>query len=343
MEKGVSVVICCYNSSKLLPETLRHICIQSVPPDIKWEVIIVDNSSTDNTSETAREFLLKYNCPVSYKIIHESIPGLSFARKAGIENAQFEYLIFCDDDNRLNSDYIETAFNIMEKNNNIGICGGKSDAMSDTEFPDWFNKFSQSYSVGKQAVKTGYILEKSDIIWGAGMVVRNTVVRELYSKGFKSLLTDRKQGELTSGGDSELCYAMKIFGVKIYYDENLKLKHYLPDFRLNWKYLKRLHRAFGAQKIYFEPYLQILNLKNNSGEITGNNWQAESYRLIKKLRSYGFKKLLKLKDIPEGNEDALRIEKTFGRLKELLSIRKRYDFNFRQIKNADWVKKKFSE
>ena len=47
---GVSIVICCHNSAKLLPRTLEHLRAQEVDSTIPWEVIVVDNASTDNTA-----------------------------------------------------------------------------------------------------------------------------------------------------------------------------------------------------------------------------------------------------------------------------------------------------
>jgi cellulose synthase/poly-beta-1,6-N-acetylglucosamine synthase-like glycosyltransferase len=51
---GVSVVICCYNSSQRLPQTLGHLLAQECEVDLPWEVIVVDNASTDGTAEVAR-------------------------------------------------------------------------------------------------------------------------------------------------------------------------------------------------------------------------------------------------------------------------------------------------
>ncbi len=54
ISKGVSVVVCCYNSAPRLPETLMHLFAQIVNPDIKWEIIIINNASTDDTLEVAQ-------------------------------------------------------------------------------------------------------------------------------------------------------------------------------------------------------------------------------------------------------------------------------------------------
>jgi len=334
MNKGVSIVICCYNSSKLLPETIRHISLLKIPAGISCEIIVVDNNSDDNTSETAEELLKKYiSGNVTYKILIQPVQGLSAARKMGVENSAYEYILFCDDDNWLNADYIEILINTMRKSEKIGAVGGESTAVSDELFPKWFQKFSQSYSAGKQSESDGVIDGIQSALWGAGMAVRRSALSELYSKGFRSILSDRKKNVLSSGGDIELCYALRLAGWEIWYESSLKIRHFIPGHRLKWEYLRKLSRGFGAQKVNLDPYL----IASDSGsDKTGQKWQYQVYRLMNKLRGYGFKKLLKFKNYPEGDPDILRIEKTLGRLTELLKIRGKYDERIKSVREAAW-------
>lgn len=334
MNKGVSIVICCYNSSKLLPETIRHISLLKIPAGISCEIIVVDNNSNDNTSETAEELLKKYiSGNVTYKILFQPVQGLSAARKMGFENSAYEYIIFCDDDNWLNTDYLEILINTMRKSEKIGAVGGESTAVSDELFPKWFQEFSQSYSAGKQSESDGIIAGFQSALWGAGMVVRKSALNELYSKGFRSILSDRKKNVLSSGGDIELCYALRLAGWEIWYESSLKIRHFIPEHRLKWEYLRKLSRGFGAQKVNLDPYL----IASDSGsDKTGQKWQYQVYRLMNKLRGYGFKKLLKFKNYPEGDPDILRIEKTLGRLTELLKIRGKYDERIKSVREAAW-------
>jgi len=63
---GISVVICCYNSASRLPATLQHIAEQSLDSEILWEIIIVDNASTDNTAEIASTYWQFLNCRIPF-------------------------------------------------------------------------------------------------------------------------------------------------------------------------------------------------------------------------------------------------------------------------------------
>ena len=56
--KGISVVVCCYNSIARIGETLTYLSNQKVPADVAWEIVLVDNASTDRTADFAREHAL---------------------------------------------------------------------------------------------------------------------------------------------------------------------------------------------------------------------------------------------------------------------------------------------
>lgn len=310
-----------------------------VSPEIKWEVILVDNNSKDDTAVIAEKLLKEFNCPVPYRILFQPVPGLSSARKMGFDNSSYEYLIFCDDDNWLDENYAELSFKIMEGNQRIGALGGENVAVTDGKFPEWFIEFEKSYSVGSQAEKPGDITWKEGGLWGAGLVVRKSALMELFSKGYRSMLSDRKGNELTSGGDIELCFALRLAGWLIWYEPELKLTHFISNEKLNWNYLRKLNRGFGAQKVDFDAYLKAFDPEPTSfNQSLKRKWHYQSIMLLKKLRGYGLKKLIKFRNLCEGDSEILRIEKSIGRLYELLRIRNQYSMRIQSVKNASWRK-----
>ena len=98
MNNGVSVIICCYNSSERLFETLSHLKSQKTN-NLNWEIIVVDNASTDDTFHVAEQMLRSSG--LQYQIVKEPIPGLINARLKGETVSQYEFLLYCDDDNWL--------------------------------------------------------------------------------------------------------------------------------------------------------------------------------------------------------------------------------------------------
>ena len=244
VKSGISVIICCYNSSARLPETLKHLAKQVIPDNIPWEVIVVNNASTDNTSEIAETEWRKYDHPSGkFRIVDEKEPGLSYARQKGAQEASFKYLIFCDDDNWLDSNYLLNALNIMEDNNQIGALGGISTAVTDdVKFPDWFESKQNGFAVGPQSPHQGDV-SKTCSLWGAGLITKKELFLRSFSEKYPPILTDRKADSLSSGGDNEFCFRLLLMGRKLYYDESLTFVHFIPKSRCSPEHLKRLSVA----------------------------------------------------------------------------------------------------
>ncbi|HEY9195648.1 MAG TPA: glycosyltransferase family A protein, partial [Mucilaginibacter sp.] len=72
---------------------MKHLGAQQVK-NIPWEIIIVDNASTDNTAAVAKEYWSKYKAPgAEFKVIHQPIPGKNHAFKSGLYEAKYECLV----------------------------------------------------------------------------------------------------------------------------------------------------------------------------------------------------------------------------------------------------------
>ena len=254
---GLSVIICCYNSAERLPETLRHIALQQISPGILWELILVDNHSSDGTAKVAHDIWSEQHVNVPFKIVHEDKPGLSFARKAGIAAAQYSLLLFCDDDNWLAPDYLEMACRFMEQHPKVGVLGGYSDPAFETAAPSWFAHYQHAYALGRQLPETGKA-NRRRYIAGAGMVIRKSILDVLEQSGFQNILPDRKGEALSSGGDSELCLVILFLGYDLYYDASLRFIHFIPAKRLSWTYcVTMISEAHGIPQVYFSFYKQL--------------------------------------------------------------------------------------
>lgn len=233
--QGVSIIICCHNGADRLPETIRHIARQHVPWYVPWELIIIDNGSTDNSATVARMEWQKHRVNAVLRIVSEPALGLSFARARGFREARYEYIVMCDDDNWLAESYVANAFEIMSEESNIGALGGLGKLVF--EIPPPVEELSWIFAAGPQAARSGKVAENK--VYGAGCVVRHSAYQKLLNSGFKSLLTDRRGVELSSGGDYELCLALAIMGYDIWYDERLRFIHFITRERLTWEYYKR--------------------------------------------------------------------------------------------------------
>ena len=233
--QGVSIIICCHNGADRLPETVRHVARQRVPSYIPWELLIIDNGCTDESALVARKEWEKHKVDVSLRIIKESNLGLSYARARGFTEAHYEYMILCDDDNWLDENYVAMVYQILSENLNIGAVGGLGKLVYEVQPPS--EELSYIFAAGPQAQRTGRVPENK--VFGAGCAIRYAAYQKLVGSGFKSMLTDRKGVELSSGGDYELCLALAILGYEIWYDQRLRFIHFITRERLTWEYFLR--------------------------------------------------------------------------------------------------------
>jgi glycosyltransferase involved in cell wall biosynthesis len=257
MLEGVSVIVCCYNSAKRLPETLKFLALQVVPATIPWEVIIINNASSDNTVQVAKEEWEKYHLDVSFRVVDQPKPGLSYARDKGFEIARYEYCLFCDDDNWLSKDYVRISFETISSDSLIAVLGGFGHAVCEINPPIWFKQYKKTYAVGPQAEQDGDITKVKGVIYGAGAVVKRSIYLGLKKAGFQSLLTDRRGEELSTGNDYEICYSMALLGYKIFYNPSLLFEHFIPKERLTMKYVEKVNCGVQAAR----PVLSIYRYK----------------------------------------------------------------------------------
>lgn len=250
---NASIIICCYNSAYRIIPTLEYLSKLSLG-ELEVELILVDNICTDNTVLVANSTWNKLNSPFPLKVIYEEKPGLSFARKKGVLAARGEIIIFCDDDNWLDRDYIKKSIEIFSKFPEVGILGGHN--LLETNFkgdlPDFFTTNLSAYAIGAQYYKNGILSLQKKYLWGAGMVIRKSIFLDCF-KHYPSLLSDRTGKELASGGDSEICARALMIGYKLYYCNKTRLYHYIDSTRVDKEYFIRM----------LEGHTQSLNVLNN--------------------------------------------------------------------------------
>jgi glycosyltransferase involved in cell wall biosynthesis len=326
--RGVTVIVCCYNSSTRLPSVLTHLAAQEVPGDIPWEVIVVDNASTDDTSQVALHVWPK-DLPVPLNVLYEPELGLIHARHRGFSEARYELVSFIDDDNWVASDWVKVVFEVMSQRPTIGACGGLAEAVCEIEPPWWFEKYKSHYAAGSQGPIGGDVTETRGYLWGAGLTIRKSVWQELIKSGFRSLLTGRRGNNLTAGEDSELCFAMRIAGWRLWYEPCLHLRHFLPAQRLTWRYFRLLFRGFGASTVGHDPYRVLLR---SEGKTHQETWKQEFSKTLMKLLRFRGRLGKAILTSCEGDHQALAVEFTMGRFFELFHRRQAYDRSFHDVR-----------
>ena len=238
LQDGVSVIICCYNSGDRIQSTLQHLAKQSFDKRVPCELIVVNNASTDDLESVVSSSWIEYGSPFPLEIHFEGNPGLAFARRCGVLHSRYTYGVFCDDDNWLAPNYLSKIIKIFDDNPHIGLVGGCSTPVFETDAPAWFYANCSSYAVGIQAPETGDITHRG-FVWGAGMAFRLRVLQSIYEAGIEPLVSDRKKELLTSGGDGEIGSWYIFSNYRIWYDSELTFQHFIPRSRLISSYYEK--------------------------------------------------------------------------------------------------------
>lgn len=326
MSPGISVIICCYNSSERLPETIKHLALQQVPEAVKWEVIIVDNASTDGTAAAATAEWAKYKLShVPFSIVDQPIAGLSHARDMGISNARYDYLLFCDDDNWLCDDYVERCFKIMNSDNQVGVLGGCG--LIEAEQPALLSEQQLKFTTvwGPQTWAAD-----SHWVYGAGSVYRKSILLELKNANWRQVTTGRIGKKLLSGEDVEICLMNYLMGYKIIADDNLKFKHFVPLKRQNIDYILKVAFWLNYSSALLNGYFALVNNKQSIDTVINHDLRLSAKSFVKLAATLFYQKAVKFKTI--SIEQKISYYQKLGQLKSLLANRQLIKDQYQHIK-----------
>lgn len=133
---AVSVVITTFNRAHILPKALDALLAQVV--NGAYEVIVVDNNSTDHTKEVISSRLSQ---SAHLRYVFEQKQGIPYARNTGIREARGPILAFTDDDVEVNLDWVETIKRVFDENPDVDMIGGRvRPKWPSGELPSWFTK-----------------------------------------------------------------------------------------------------------------------------------------------------------------------------------------------------------
>lgn len=261
-----SIIICAYNAADRIRKTLEHIAKLDYSTE-HLELILVDNNSNDGTALVAEEAWGSLNSAITFHIVKELNQGLSYARKRGVIEALGEFIVFCDDDNWLDSQYLKIAREVLKNNPAIGVLGGQGIPITEADcFPNWFFIYAGYYATGVQSIRSGDISARG-YVWGSASIVCRKPLMTILTSGLDFLLSDRKGDSLSSGGDDELCKWFLIAGYKLWYIENMLFQHFIPSRRLTIDYIEKLlnsseHSQSGNVVRVYDRYINRRDMRN---------------------------------------------------------------------------------
>jgi len=238
-----SIVICTHNPRKdYLSKVLLALRQQTTPYD-SWELLIVDNASQERVDA---EFDVDWHPRA--RIVREDKIGLSHARLCGLKESKSDLLIFVDDDNVLNSDYVSEAVKIAEGWPILGTWGGQCIPQFEVRPNPKLQLFLGGLALreSQQDYWSNFEYWSSSHPYGAGICVRRSVAEQFADKVRKDsrrLLLGRAGKNLSAGDDFELNRTACRLGLGCGVFHALKLVHMIPANRVEEHYLRNLWRG----------------------------------------------------------------------------------------------------
>jgi|SRR5215469_594051 len=239
----ISVIICTYNRCESLANTLKALARMSVPSDLLWELLVIDNNSSDPTAETVRTFKSHgTNLPLKY--FFEPVPGLSYARNHGIQVSHGPIIAFIDDDVVVSREWLTQVRSAFQQYDPVCV-GGRVLLHENMPRPPWWDK-AYDGPVGKFDRGTSVIFyrESDERLIGIGA---NMMFKRIAFEKYGLFRTDmgKKPDQLNTGEETDMVQRLgKQKELIIYYPSAL-LYHCPSAERFSKHYLRQHFYGLG--------------------------------------------------------------------------------------------------
>lgn len=235
----ISVVVCTHNPRLDYLERVLGSFKSQTYPLVKWELLIVDNKSEEPLTDR-----LDLGWHPQARVVREEELGLTRARVRGIKESNGDLIIFVDDDNVLDADYLGVACNIASKHSNLGAWSGQVLPEFEIDPPQEIVPFLGVLCIRELSKDIwGNSLGGLNLPYGAGMVVRKLVAQSyalVVGANPVRLGLDRAGSNLASSGDLDLALTSMDLGLGTGLFESLRLKHLIAKRRLSKEYILKL-------------------------------------------------------------------------------------------------------
>lgn len=236
----ITLVLCTYNRSGSLVLALKSVAASILPEQIAWEILVVDNNSTDETPAAVKDFCGAF--PGRCRYILEHRQGLSHARNTGIQNARGDIVAFMDDDVTVDERWLHNLTASLYNGEWSGV-GGRVLLKWSSCPPRWLSREGKQalspFAMFDLGLKAGELAESPV---GANMAYRKVMFQKY---GLFRTDLGRCAGSLMSNEDTEFGARLLAGGERFWYEPAAVVYHPVPENRLNKGYLLSWHFGDG--------------------------------------------------------------------------------------------------
>jgi len=229
-----SIIICTKNRSEHLRELLKSLSQLRFPKE-KFEIIVIDNNSSDDTKIVTLDFKGNFQY-LRYFLFAQN--GLSRARNFGISKSRGKFIAFVDDDVTVNKKWLISLYNTFQKTKAIAV-GGCVKLVFEKKTPNWLTNHLKIYLAELDYGNKLQKIKAPDYLVGANIAFNKMIFKKI--GGFSEKF-GRKNNSLLSSEELELCRRIEKNEGLIFYNHSALAYHHIDDSRLNKKYF--FYRAY---------------------------------------------------------------------------------------------------
>ena len=261
----ISLVLCSYNGLDRIPTTLESLSKLYIPNNVELELIFVDSNSSLPMCSLVQKYWQQFGAPFELITLTQNKTGKVAALQLGFEYANGEFLLIVDDDNELQSDYLEKGYNYLQQFPQVGVLGGQGILPVDYILPPWFEKYAYHFACGPQNDTDGEVRPNRNVVYGAGMWVRKAAYCQALLNGLPFIFdfhaSNQSVKALNNGGeDGELCWAIRFQGYEIHYLSKLVFTHRISLFKFTDSYLKLIQERTNSSTLLGTIYFRVSKL-----------------------------------------------------------------------------------
>jgi glycosyltransferase involved in cell wall biosynthesis len=249
----VSVIVCTYNRARLLEGALAAVGAQRTSPGLRWELVVVDNNSRDDTKDVVEAFKAGAPAPTSY--VFEGRQGISHARNAGAGAAAAELLAFTDDDCRPEPTWLQKVVDSMQKWGADGL-GGRILPQWSAPPPPWLARDQHLWTT--LAMLNDSEVRRVEIgpwqrahgfrVWGANMSFRRTAFNAV--GGFDPLWGAKGKKQY-AGEDIRFVRRVIEAGKIVMFDPAPTVWHLVGSERMRKGYFRKYSFYYGEGSAFY--------------------------------------------------------------------------------------------
>lgn len=247
-----SVIVCTYNRAQNLPSCLGKLALQEGLPGIAWEVVVVDNNSTDGTKGTVEE--LARALPISVRYVFEREQGLNHARNRGVAESTGTYFSFVDDDIAVSPRWLASLYRALTENDAdaVGSCIHLDERV---RLPRWIAPEMYGFLGYQDYGPAPFRMDgRKQYPFGGNMSFNRRVVDRigLFNPKLGRKGAGRNRSELFKGAETDYFHRLADAGGRIFYTPDAVVYHQVLRFQLEKSYFRTIHFNAGYQKAFFE-------------------------------------------------------------------------------------------